>query len=1257
MARFAYDVNTRTRLIDVHKQFNGGLKTVDTDDALGAVYLRQAENVSLSEFGFIEKRYGTHEKNLIKETNGKLQGYWEYFGFAIFVIDGVFYYKDAAGTVTPVTALLQESQDPDAPSTIYGKDWRYPNVFGSLGSITEVTGCNYSLSSTVYQTTAPSLEEINAPTFTCGIGIDADDRSPYTVWNQETIEGTTMWVGRTYTASDSTRTVPAYTSNIGFPTTKDMNAVNVNDVLYIFTGKYPIYVKLVENPFGVKILRFYVFPITVPTYDEIVVTGHNLLEDDYNEVYFKNRSDIQYTNPGVSTNTYAQLTNNLDNPPFFVVQKDSDDIEIKQHAPQIAYQDGGELDFNFKYVINPDYLEEYDQGNQDRIFLLNIDSVGYRASGPGSSGYTFADPDSIDFTKLHNYTGSTDLTISLTEPLITREELNYADTSSTSYGPFASNIEIGFNQIPYSTGANGGIAFTGVGRFKLDTEANGNDFVSELNFEPGDVYEFQLREITTSATDPTPSFFAPETVLEFYNNLTTNTVTSDPTGLNDVEILLPQINIIPVDADGNRFTSDKIILTGDKLEKTSTGYKFTVPATLPNTATIVGYHISLRAQIDFYHSEASYALSNNDFPTAVTKELVKIENLEAGAVNNLGTDKNIGLKLKNLLAGTYDFRLRYKLTKYTRNASDFLEFEDVDDGVEYADVFFYNIPITAEKLQDFPGVTDDFLPKLKPIWTCNKVMEHYGKLMVWGSTEMPTAVFYSFPDRPTYFPSKFYLDFSNDTNQKIEAVTPYMNILVAQTASQTWGIRGNSGLIDAPAPYVPFGINGTVGTISYKSVRPVRNHLFFLSRQGVIALKSLYAADEQYNIDFVDRNIRNIVPQDSEAVGIQFDNQYWLNFPKNGITLRWYIDKKAWVQDKFGGYVNSDGVHITSAYGWDQMNGVFKWQIADGKLEFITHPSRLENTQNLRIYKVGVDYSLPTDLGKNVLTKLETSFLNQNYPFHHKNYKEAKLDFTLQNEYNLSRDAVYTMDTNEDVVNNSIHTMDNVSLLKNHRYRIVYNFSESTESDDVGGLSFTSEAVPDLISGGTFEETNYDIIGSLLFRILSLQDLQVTEIRIKDKDGNTTLLSSTDGGFTITELSDFDEYVDFLLPDYINGIVDIEVVGDFAGFNSGATLYDTTYDDNLSIDTWVVSEGQTLNLDNIESYDQSKARLDVDFTGRLGTWIFGSSDFGNKVTAVKTIKLSGKGYNAKVYLEDSTKSKWTLESMGITYKMKRARSR
>ena len=52
MARFRYDVNTQTKLLDIHKQFQGGLKTVDTDDSLKTIFLRQAENLELSEYGF-----------------------------------------------------------------------------------------------------------------------------------------------------------------------------------------------------------------------------------------------------------------------------------------------------------------------------------------------------------------------------------------------------------------------------------------------------------------------------------------------------------------------------------------------------------------------------------------------------------------------------------------------------------------------------------------------------------------------------------------------------------------------------------------------------------------------------------------------------------------------------------------------------------------------------------------------------------------------------------------------------------------------------------------------------------------------------------------------------------------------------------------------------------------------------------------------------------------------------------------------------
>jgi len=72
MARTAYDVNRTVRHLDIHKQFMGGLKTVDTDDALRTVYLRELKNLSLSEFGFIEKRYGIYKSEEFQfvNTNG-----------------------------------------------------------------------------------------------------------------------------------------------------------------------------------------------------------------------------------------------------------------------------------------------------------------------------------------------------------------------------------------------------------------------------------------------------------------------------------------------------------------------------------------------------------------------------------------------------------------------------------------------------------------------------------------------------------------------------------------------------------------------------------------------------------------------------------------------------------------------------------------------------------------------------------------------------------------------------------------------------------------------------------------------------------------------------------------------------------------------------------------------------------------------------------------------------------------------------------
>lgn len=1198
MARYAYDVNTTQRYIDVHKQFQGGLKTVDTDDSLGAVFLRQAENVSLSEFGFLEKRYGTYE-NFKKQFSGNLQGYWEFQNHIIFVVNGIFYVNDTA-----VPYFHQENTK-----------WRYPENL-----LEEVTLCNFVEGEPVIvsQETNPEQEPVS-----CTEG--ASYYSSCTVRTCSNCENT--WSCIPTTASTEKVYTPAFQTN------RDMNAVNVNSVLYVFTGTYPIYVKIVQGQ-----PKFYLFSIDIPTYDEIVVTGHNLLENNYEPLYFEDQTellvDLESINP---TSTVNYLT-------FEEADKAS--------YPKLPYvfdpeADASEKDGKVYFKTGYKYNEVLDgsaqtgtpftgQEGQD-LYVLNLASLQYRSSGPGSSTLDFIEgsKDNVDFVQFSNISGNLEEDLVLADsPVVTKVELTeeelgndentlalriYEEDGSTNFFMRQMDIEKSFNVARSNIDFDKqyGIKFEWI-KEPDDPNTADNDAVYELlDFE---ALKKNVRDAYQTLYDDTTTQYISNSNV----NLTTFVKNYYETILNDLNSRFYRIEIIPYNVNGVAF-SNTTIIDRFNIDYISARYIFKFPENILQTDEVAGYFVKIilpayyiRSQVpnpldlifdvpefDFFRF---YATSQDN--DVVAGSLESMLTVKQGSTKTIGTDI-IELSVTSLISGLYDFRFAFDILKYTVE-DGFLVKKDAE--TVFTDVFF-NIQITQEKLKDFPRKDEDSIgieyPSIKPIWTCNKVIEHFGKLMVWGSTEMPTAVFYSFPDRPTYFPSKFYLDFTNDEGAAIENVTSYMNILVAQTADRTWGIRGNSGLIDAPAPYVPFTINPTVGTIAYKSVRPVRNHLFFLSKQGVIALKSLYAADEQYNIEFVDRNIKNIVRQDSQAVGIQYDNQYWLNFPNFGITLRWYIDKKAWVQDVYS--------------AWNDFKGVFKYQIKDGKLEFITNPSVFKEGNN-HIYKVGIDYSLPTDLGEIVVGKFETSFLNQNYPFHPKNYKEAKLDFTLQNEYNLSKDVIYFEDNIE--INQS-HFLDNVSLLKNHRYRIYYyNLPKNLN------LSYTVNLYPKLY-------IENDIIGNQGVPLLTSYSGTLTTPDVDPKEGTQEHIA----------------FLEFLMPNALDGQYDIEIVLDTFFEGIDVDVRDATYDDVLNFLVWLTSENSTLNQDPIQDYGQAKVNNVIPLQDRLGDWEFGQTNFGKKITAVETIKLSGKGYNAKMYMEDYSKSKWTLESLGLTYKMKRARSR
>ena len=108
--------------------------------------------------------------------------------------------------------------------------------------------------------------------------------------------------------------------------------------------------------------------------------------------------------------------------------------------------------------------------------------------------------------------------------------------------------------------------------------------------------------------------------------------------------------------------------------------------------------------------------------------------------------------------------------------------------------------------------------------------------------------------------------------------------------------------------------------------------------------------------------------------------------------------------------------------------------------------------------------------------------------------------------------------------------------------------------------------------------------------------------------------------------------------------------------NNKVVIQDVTYDNIVNFQTLIQTEEQLLNL-NPEEYGLAYQDVEINLGTNFGSWQFDRDTFGNKITIVKTEKLSGKGYNIKTTFSDFTKSKWTLETMGIAYKMKRTRSK
>ncbi len=542
--------------------------------------------------------------------------------------------------------------------------------------------------------------------------------------------------------------------------------------------------------------------------------------------------------------------------------------------------------------------------------------------------------------------------------------------------------------------------------------------------------------------------------------------------------------------------------------------------------------------------------------------------------------------LNNIPVGLRDFLFVFEIY-------DTLDPEVILLGTSFSDI--REVTITTEKIQNYPN--EDFPERggftLRAPWTANKVLEHYGHLFIWGSQSMKSTLFISDKDDFSYFPFLYSFNFETDENQALNSVVPYMNILVVQSDSYTWGIKGTNpvrfldffGEVTNPNAYQPFSINSAVGTIAPKSVRPVRNRLYFLSQEGLMELTSLFATDDRYNVRPLDTNIRNLIPLDRRATAIQFDDQYWINFPETKETFRYYIDKQAWVKDTHNQF--------------SVFNGIYRFYNKDGKLHFITHPmSRVGESRT--VYEAVVDESLATDFDLPIESQFLTSKMSQEYPFHWKRYQELKLDFAIQNEYMPNRAPLQLKsNASSEIINDNVVTTFSGPFVKQHSYTVAYNELIQVDEEDPISVVINNGFIQGQIVNGMIKFTIRNTIPELITIVFPKQDLVEADI---------------------------EEF----------------------------TVVDATYDNGIEYDLRIMADNNTLIRDDFKSY--APVVKTIETGSQFDDITFGSTNFGDVTTFVQTTKLYGSGYDINMYYKDASNIKWTLETIGITYKMRRTRS-
>jgi hypothetical protein len=181
------------------------------------------------------------------------------------------------------------------------------------------------------------------------------------------------------------------------------------------------------------------------------------------------------------------------------------------------------------------------------------------------------------------------------------------------------------------------------------------------------------------------------------------------------------------------------------------------------------------------------------------------------------------------------------------------------------------------------------------IHTCNRILLHWSRLVLYGDTEQPEAIYVSHVNRGDYFPVPNSILFTNERQEGLTSLVRFRDGIIAFTPTSIQALFGKQ-----PSEYQRVTLNTAVGCIAPYTAQVMGNYVAFLSREGVHILKNIGYTEDRLNVEKIDLKIDNLVPRETNACAASFDGQYRIVFPTHKKQYRYYYNfkRKPWTSDE-----------------------------------------------------------------------------------------------------------------------------------------------------------------------------------------------------------------------------------------------------------------------------------------------------------------------------------------------------------------------